>query len=417
MARSSSCRPEQDAELFWATIGGMGLTGVILDVTIDLIPIETSRCAVDTDRAPDLDALLGLMEDGDRYYRYSVAWIDLMARGRRLGRSVLTRGEHADVSQLRPRDAVDPLAYEPRQLLAVPPVVPARGVVSHLTMAAFNEMWFRKAPGAGWRRSCRSRGTSTRWTSSAPGTGCTAAVASCSTSSSCRSARRRRCGGSSSVLAASGTASFLAVLKRFGPANPAPLSFPRPGWALALDIPASAPALASLLHGLDELVLEAGGRHYLAKDACTTPAAIRRGYPRLAEWRAVRDAADPSGVWASDQSRRLGLVGGLTCNMNPSPSTSERAPGSGEAASDRAPGRERLSAACVAGERSRACVAGERSNAERPWGGADHRPARRRQRDRAGHRRGAGVAVDAEWSCWRRAVRTRCRQARCSGMA
>ena len=111
-------------------------------------------------------------------------------------------------------------------------------------------------------------------------------------------------------LAASGTASFLAVLKRFGPANPAPLSFPRPGWALALDIPASASALAPMLHGLDELVLEAGGRHYLAKDACTTPAAIRRGYPRLAEWRAVRDAVDPAGVWASDQSRRLGLLEG-----------------------------------------------------------------------------------------------------------
>ena len=65
-----------------------------------------------------------------------------------------------------------------------------------------------------------------------------------------------------------------------------------------------------MLHGLDELVLEAGGRHYLAKDACTTAAAIRRGYPRLAEWQAVRDAVDPAGVWASDQSRRLGLLEG-----------------------------------------------------------------------------------------------------------
>ncbi len=125
--------PDRRPDLFWATIGGMGLTGVILDATISLLPIETSRCAVDTERAPDLDALLTLMDEGDRYYRYSVAWIDLMAKGANLGRSVLTRGDHATADQLRPRDAVDPLAYEPRQRLAVPPLVPPKGLVNHLT--------------------------------------------------------------------------------------------------------------------------------------------------------------------------------------------------------------------------------------------------------------------------------------------
>ena len=124
----------------------MGLTGVILDATIGLLPIETSRCSVDTDRLPDLDALLALMDEGDRYYRYSVAWIDLVAKGKHLGRSVLTRGEHATADQLAPKAAVDPLAYAPRQLAAVPPVIPGGGLVSHLTMAAFNELWFRKAP-------------------------------------------------------------------------------------------------------------------------------------------------------------------------------------------------------------------------------------------------------------------------------
>jgi decaprenylphospho-beta-D-ribofuranose 2-oxidase len=108
-------------------------------------------------------------------------------------------------------------------------------------------------------------------------------------------------------LAAAGTASFVNVLKRFGAANPAPLSFPTPGWTLTVDLPASAPGLTPLLHGLDDLVYEAGGRHYLAKDAHTTPAAFRRGYPRLAEWQAVRDAVDPGRVWVSDQSRRLRL--------------------------------------------------------------------------------------------------------------
>ena len=86
------------------------------------------------------------------------------------------------------------------------------------------------------------------------------------------------------------------------------LSFPTPGWTLALDVPASSRQLGDLFHGLDRLVLDAGGRHYLSKDAHTTPGAIREGYPRLDEWRAVRDRADPGGVFQSDLSRRLGLV-------------------------------------------------------------------------------------------------------------
>ena len=94
-------------------------------------------------------------------------------------------------------------------------------------------------------------------------------------------------------LAASGTPSFLAVLKRFGAANPAPLSFPRPAGRWPSTCPPAARGLAGLLHGLDDVVLDAGGRHYLAKDAHTTPAAIRRGYPRLDEWQAVRGGRRP----------------------------------------------------------------------------------------------------------------------------
>ena len=98
------------------------------------------------------------------------------------------------------------------------------------------------------------------------------------------------------------------MLKRFGASNPAPLSFPVPGWTLALDVPTAEPGLIGLLHRFDEAVLAAGGRHYLAKDGHTTPEAIARGYPRLDEWRAIRDGVDPAGVWASDQSRRLHLT-------------------------------------------------------------------------------------------------------------
>jgi decaprenylphospho-beta-D-ribofuranose 2-oxidase len=300
--------PNRHTELFWATVGGMGLTGIVVEATIRLIPITTSRLAVDTDRLPDLDALLAAMEADDESFRYSVAWIDPMARGRHLGRGVLTRADHAELDAVGPRHAADPLAYEPHQRIAVPPVVPAPGVINHTTIKAFNELWYRKAPRhrvgqlmtiggffhpldmvGSWNR-LYGRGGFVQYQLLLP-FGEEAAL---------RQVMER--------FAASGAPSFLAVLKRFGAANPAPLSFPAPGWTLTVDVPAPTKDLRPLFHGLDELVLDAGGRHYLAKDSHMTPAAVRRGYPRLAEWRAIRDAVDPMGVWVSDQARRLRLL-------------------------------------------------------------------------------------------------------------
>jgi decaprenylphospho-beta-D-ribofuranose 2-oxidase len=300
--------PDRQPELFWATVGGMGLTGIVLEATFAMVPIETSRMSVDTERADDLDHLLALMTSGDDAYRYSVAWVDLLARGAALGRSVLTRADHARVEELAPRQAVRPLAYAPAHLATVPAVIPGRGVLNHASIAAFNELWFRAAPRrrvgeivgiprffhpldavGQWNRLYGRRGL-VQYQFLVP-FGAEEALRTVVTR-----------------LAESGTASFLAVLKRFGAANPAPLSFPAPGWTLALDIPAGLDGLAALLAQLDEVVLGAGGRHYLAKDAVTTPDAIRRGYPRLAYWQAIRDTVDPERRWASDQSRRLRLT-------------------------------------------------------------------------------------------------------------
>ena len=300
--------PTERPDLFWATVGGMGLTGIVIDATVRLLRIETSRMSVDTSRITDLDALFAAMADDDNY-RYSVAWIDVMAKGRSLGRSVLSRGDHARLDQLDARAASTPRRYGARQLASIPPLVPRPGVLNHATVAAFNEVWFRKAPVhkvgdihgiAEFFHPLDMLGSWNRLYGKA-GMVQYQFVVPFGEEETMRTVIER--------LGASGSASFLAVLKRFGTASEAPLSFPQPGWTLALDVPAGSRGLGELLHNLDELVLAAGGRHYFAKDSHTTAAVIRQGYPRLAEWQAVRDSVDPNGLWRSDLSRRLGLTG------------------------------------------------------------------------------------------------------------
>jgi decaprenylphospho-beta-D-ribofuranose 2-oxidase len=301
--------PHSDSELFWATIGGMGLTGIVLDATFKVIPIETSRCIVETTRCDDLDSLLAAMSVGDEAHRYSVSWVDLLATGRSFGRGVLWRGDHATIDQLDPADVADPLGYMPRHLASVPPVVPAPGLVNRLSTRVFNELWLRKEPRhksgqikpipgyfhpldsvGNWNRLYGPRGF-IQYQFVVP------------------FEREDTLRKAIELVVASRLSSPLVVLKRFGASNPSPLSFPMPGWTLTVDMPAGATNVPALCHRLDELVLDAGGRHYLAKDAHTSPRAIERGYPRLDEWRKVRDAVDPERVWQSDLSRRLSLIG------------------------------------------------------------------------------------------------------------
>ncbi len=297
--------PDQHPDAFWATAGGMGLTGVVLDATFRLTGIETSYVRVDTERAADLDDLMTRMEDHDDEYRYSVAWIDCLARGKSLGRAVLTRSDHATVAELPRRRQSDPLSFHPRIPFKAPPWAP-RGLVNPLSIRAFNELWFRKAPrdqrGAihsissfypldmvdGWNRLYGSTGFLQYQF-----------VVPFGQEEAMRQAIER--------LSGAGAASFLAVLKRFGPGNPAPLSFPAPGWTLALDIPAGNAGLATLLDDLDEVVVEAGGRIYLAKDSRLRPELLSRMYPRLDEWRELRAKLDPDRVFQSDLARRLHL--------------------------------------------------------------------------------------------------------------
>jgi decaprenylphospho-beta-D-ribofuranose 2-oxidase len=300
--------PDGDPEAFWATAGGMGLTGVVSELELALRPIATSRMIVDTERAIDLDDLMARMAARDDEYRYSVAWIDLLASGANLGRSVLTRGDHAEVVDLAPLERPTPLDFAPRALASAPPWVP-NGLLRPATVAAFNELWFRKAPVhrtgeiqtigaffhpldgvAAWNRIYGSRGF-LQYQFVVP--------------TGAEDVMRRI------VTALSGARlpSFLAVLKRFGAGNGGHLSFPMPGWTLALDIPTGGATLERLLRGFDEEVVAAGGRVYFAKDSRLAADLVPAMYPRLNEWREIRDRLDPDHRITSDLDRRLDLTG------------------------------------------------------------------------------------------------------------
>jgi decaprenylphospho-beta-D-ribofuranose 2-oxidase len=301
--------PAGDPDEFWATCGGMGLTGTVVEATIDLHPIETSLLRVDSDRVPDLDTLLTLLSEGGRTHRYSVAWVDFLARGASLGRAVLTQGDFATVDELAPRRRRrDPLAYDPMSALPAPATMP-NGVLNRLSIRAFNEFWYRKAPRKrrgelqsiakffypldiidGWNRMYGPRGF-LQWQCLVP-FGAEAVIREIV-----------------EALSDHQAPSFLAVLKYFGEADPGPLSFPGPGWTLALDVPTTDPDLAPLLDRLDERVVEVGGRLYLAKESRMRPELVPAMYPRLDEWRAVRDRLDPDRRMISDLARRLRLLG------------------------------------------------------------------------------------------------------------
>jgi decaprenylphospho-beta-D-ribofuranose 2-oxidase len=310
--------PESTPREFWATCGGMGLTGTVVEATVAFRPIETSVLAVDTDRAPDLDSLLALLTEGESRYRYSVGWIDLIARGRSLGRSAILQGDFAarqalegirrlPGDRLRAKGLVDPLAFDPPPMVPAPPA--PSGLVNRWTMRAFNELWYHRYPK---RRRGELQSISTffypldmldhwprlygpkgflQWQCLVP------------------FGREDLLRSVVETIAGSASASFLAVLKRLGHANPSPLSFPAPGWTLALDMPAGDRSLGEMLARLDHQVAEGGGRVYLAKDSCLHADLIPIMYPRLDEWRAVRDRLDPERHLVSDLARRLRLLG------------------------------------------------------------------------------------------------------------
>ncbi len=298
--------PESDADLFWGTAGGMGLTGIILRATIAMKPVETSRLIVDTVRTANIDDTMAYLASTDKDYDYTVAWTDCLAGRGSLGRSVITSGDFATIGEVRYRNRARPLEFKPSALVGAPPVVPS-GLVNARTVALLNEAWFRKAP----RRRTGEIQTIGRFFHPLDGIRNWNRVYG---PAGFRQYQYVVPFGAEDVvrrslerISALRAPSFVTVLKRFGEGDQGMLSFPMPGWTLALDFPSRTPWLSQLLGELDELVLEAGGRLYLAKDSRIPAELMPRMYPRYEDFRRLRAEIDPAGIFSSDLSVRLGL--------------------------------------------------------------------------------------------------------------
>ena len=291
-----NCSRGENPELFRATCGGMGLTGVILDVSLHLMAIQSAYFDQVTYKCPDLDAVLDRLAE-TAHVTYSVAWIDCVATGRHLGRSVLTVGEHAKEGGL--------LAHGDPKLTV--PFEPPFDAVTPFTIKAFNALVYGKEFKAVKRQRIHYApffyplDVATHWNRLYGRSGFTQyqfVLPAAAGRASLRTVLER--------IAASGMGSPLAVLKVAGHANANPLSFPLAGHTLALDFKIQ-PGLFELLDGLDQLVLGLGGRLYLAKDARMSAGTFKQSYPRWLEFQAVREKVGAIGRFASLQSQRLGL--------------------------------------------------------------------------------------------------------------
>ncbi len=300
-----TCSPTERPELFWATVGGMGLTGIIESVSFKLQPIETAYMRVKHRRAGNLEVTFNLMENEAYDDQYSVCWIDCMARGKRMGRSVLMTGHHAAKAEV-PLMAHDPLRIKPGRVRNFKRDWPGF-MLNKLAIRMFNARFYWREGRRGqflcdyhayfypldrienWNRMYGKRGF-VQYQFVVPVHRAKSGI-----------------GRVLEMVSKSRRASFLAVLKRFGPASEGMLSFPQEGYTLALDMPLSAD-LMDFLEGLDEVVLEHEGRVYLAKDARLPAGMFKAMYPRLDEFMNLKREIDPDNRFTSNLARRLEIT-------------------------------------------------------------------------------------------------------------
>ena len=294
------------SDLFWATVGGNGLTGIILRATVEMTPTETAYFIADGDVTASLDETIAFHSDGsEANYTYSSAWFDAISAPPKLGRAAISRGSLARLDQLPEKLQRNPLKFDAPQLLTFPDIFP-NGLANKYTFGPIGELWYRKSGTyrgkvqnltqfyhpldmfGEWNRAYGPAGF-LQYQFVVP---------------------MEAVNEFKAIIVdiqRSGFYTFLNVFKLFGPGNQAPLSFPIPGWNVCVDFPIKA-GLGAFVTELDRRVLQFGGRLYTAKDSRTTAETFHAMYPRIDEWIAVRRNADPHGVFASDMARRLELL-------------------------------------------------------------------------------------------------------------
>ena len=298
----------KNSELFWATVGGMGLTGIILRARIQMTFTETAYFIADTDRTDTLDETIALHSDGSEVnYTYSSAWFDAISAPPKTGRSTISRGSLATLDQLKefaPKLAKDPLKFNAPQLMTVPDIFPS-WTMNKLSLMAIGEAYYLMgSPSRNdvknltqfyqpldligeWNRGYGKAGF-LQYQFVVP----TDAVEPFK--------------DIIYDIQSSGHYTALNVFKLFGEGNQAPLSYPMKGWNVCVDFPIR-PGLNEFLDRLDDQVMQFGGRLYLAKESRTSAEKFHAMYPGMAGWLKTRREIDPTGVFASDMSRRLEL--------------------------------------------------------------------------------------------------------------
>lgn len=288
--------PTENADLFYATCGGMGLTGIIVNARIRLKPISSSQIIETTIKAPNLDAVFEAFEENYRA-TYSVAWIDCLAKGKKLGRSLLMLGEHAQSGEL---------IVPNTKALSVPIDMPA-GLLNRASIQAFNHLYYNRVKEPRHTRTVHYEpffyplDKLAHWNRLYGKSGFIQYQFVLPKAAGLSGMRKIL-----EKIAASGKGSFLAVLKAFGQANQNLMSFPVEGYTLALDFKAE-PSVFALLNEIDKLVLHYGGRLYLTKDARMSEATFKASYENWQIFEEIRSRYHAIGKFTSHQSKRLGL--------------------------------------------------------------------------------------------------------------
>ncbi|MEE2755762.1 MAG: FAD-binding oxidoreductase [Myxococcota bacterium] len=302
------CDAETEPDLFWATVGGLGLTGIILALDLKLCPIESALIEMESIRVENLDHFFSVNSESS-HYTHTVSWIDSVTKGSAMGRGIYMRGRHAPAGTKEQVGLLGKLANKLSPFMKVPINGP-NWLMNGATMRAFNVAYFRKHPKGkraanvhyepfffpldfvqNWNRIYGKRGM-LQYQLVVP-----------------HEPENRAVKAVLKTVTDAGLASFLSVIKEFGNAVHGGLSFPAPGITLALDFPNTGSGLLEMMDRLDAIVAEAGGRVYLGKDARISKAQFRVMYPNWEAWKAVRDRWDPNHVFQSELGRRLGLVG------------------------------------------------------------------------------------------------------------